>query len=269
MKFKFSNSLIEGYERDGYAVFREILPTSLIADLRRATDQGRELVRKTGEKDRQPVANQIQRFQPIAKYDIDQKPFEAFRDLPELRDAVQRLLSPQHTYGNPRTYLGVFIEPQTTPYCTAWHQDWRHFHPPSRPGLTLEAKRDKALFNQINCPLYRDDCTWVVPGSYARDDTPAERAAFSEDIPTTPPLDGKTNEERERICLDYCRRMPGAQRLHLDPGDFVVYRNTLWHMGNYVPYMKRATILDLLDSPGFLAWRKKFAFLLKEEKEVA
>src|ERR1044072_1213084 len=148
MKFKFSDSLIEGYDLDGYAVLREILPTSLIADLRRATDEGRELVRRVGEKDRQPVADQIQRFQPIAKYDIDQKPFQDYAALPELRDAVQRLLSPQHTFGNPRTYLGVFIEPQSIPYCTAWHQDWRHFHPASRAGLTPAAKRDKGVFKQ-------------------------------------------------------------------------------------------------------------------------
>lgn len=260
MKFKFSDSLIESYERDGYAVFREILPLSLITDLRRATDQGREIARKKGGK-------QVQRFQPVASCDIDQRPFADYRNLPELRDAVHRLLSPEHAYGDPTTYLGVFIEPEDFPYCTAWHQDWRHFYPPSMPGLTPEIKRTHGLFSQVNCALYQDECTWVVPGSHARDDLPEEREAFPEEIPTAPLLDGKSFMERERMCLDYCRRMPGAKRLHMDPGDYCVYRNTLWHMGNYVPYSKRATILDVADSPGYFEWRRNFGYLLKQEKE--
>jgi ectoine hydroxylase-related dioxygenase (phytanoyl-CoA dioxygenase family) len=252
MTFHFSDALVEEYERDGYVVFREILPPSLIADLRRATDRGRELVRKKG-------GSQVQRFEPFAEGEIDHQPFEEYRTLPVLRDAVSRLLSARHLYGDPNTYLAVLIEPEELPYCIAWHQDWRHFHPLSRPALTTEAKRDPDLFNQVNCALYRDDCTWVVPGSHARDDSPAEREAFPEDIPPGPPLHG-TTEERERMCLDYCRRMPGAIRLHLEPGDWFIYRNTMWHTGNYVPYAKRATILDVVDTPRYREWRDKYGF---------
>ena len=104
--------------------------------------------------------------------------------------------------------------------------------PASRPHLTPEVKRDSDLFNQINGALYHDDCTWVVPGSHLRDDLPAEREAIPDDVPRPPQLDDKTSEERERICLDYCRSMPGARRLYLDPGDLCIYRNTLWHTAN-------------------------------------
>src|SRR5207244_376160 len=79
---------------------------------------------------------------------------------------------------------------------------------------------------------------------------------FPEDIPPGPSLHG-TTEERERMCLDYCRRMPGASRLHLEPGDWFIYRNTMWHTGNYVPYAKRATILDVVDTPRYREWREK------------
>jgi hypothetical protein len=51
--------------------------------------------------------------------------------------------------------------------------------------------------------------------------------------------------------------MPGAVCLHLDAGDFALYRNTLWHLGNYVPYGKRATLHDAADTPEFLEWRTR------------
>ena len=213
MTFAFSDSLIEDYTRDGYVVLRQILPTSLIADLRRIAEHGRVLARGRG-------GRLAQRFEPIAKWDVDRRPFEDYRDLPELRDAVSRLLSPRHTYGNPEIYLGILIEPQDLPYCVAWHQDWRR--PASRPHLTPEVKRDSDLFNQINGALYHDDCTWVVPGSHLRDDLPAEREAIPDEVPRPPQLDDKTCEERERICLDYCRSMPGARHLYLDPGDLCI-----------------------------------------------
>ncbi len=69
-------------------------------------------------------------------------------------------------------------------------------------------------------------------------------------------MDGLTYEERERTGLDYCRAMPGAVRLHLDAGDFALYRNTLWHLGNYSPHLKRATLHDSADTPEFREWRR-------------
>lgn len=250
MTFAFSDSMIGAYERDGYVIFRQIVPPSLVADLRRVSERGRELARAAGG----PLA---QRLEPVANWDIDQKPFEDYRDLPELRDAIRRLLSPRHTYGNRELHLGVLIEPVEVPYCMPWHQDLRHLTPRSLPFLTPEAKRDPDLFNQINCALYRDDSLWVVPGSHARDDTVAEREAFPDGKPTAPSFEMESNEERERACLEYCRRMPGAERVHLDPGDVCVYRGTLWHTGFYVPYVKRATIIDLIDTPAYAEFRTR------------
>ena len=43
--------------------------------------------------------------------------------------------------------------------------------------------RDPLWFNQINCPLYEDNCTWFVPGSHLRDDFPAETAAAEAPLP--------------------------------------------------------------------------------------
>ena len=42
----------------------------------------------------------------------------------------------------------------------------------------------------------------------------------------------------------YAYGFPGAQRVYLDPGDFMVYRNIGWHTGLYNTYSPRATIHD-------------------------
>ena len=110
---------------------------------------------------------------------------------------------------------------------------------------------DIDYFNQINCALYEDSCTWVVPGSHLRRDLPREVERFPDRPIPGPDLEGKTYEERESICLDYCQSMPGAVQLRLEAGDFALYRNTLWHMGNYVPYKKRATLHDGPKTPEF------------------
>jgi len=43
--------------------------------------------------------------------------------------------------------------------------------------------------------------------------------------------------------------MPRAIRLHLDAGDFGLYRNHGYHLGLYVPYKKRATLHDSVWTP--------------------
>ncbi|MBV7337604.1 phytanoyl-CoA dioxygenase family protein [Chloroflexi bacterium TSY] len=100
---------------------------------------------------------------------------------------------------------------------------------------------------------------WVVPGSHLRRDLPGEIERFPDRPIPTPDLEGKTSEEREQICLDYCRSMPSAVRLSLDAGDFALYRSTLWHIGNYVPYRKRATLHDFVDTPEYNDWREQAA----------
>jgi hypothetical protein len=250
MPFQFSDQHIEDYHTQGSTIFRSILPPSLIADLRRVTDRAREIARKKH-------GAQAQRLQPVFTSDLDPQPFEAFGELPPLRDAIARVLSPRHTFGT-RALLGVLIEPAERPWCTKWHRDWRD----NAPGLDVAAWEavfhDSNYFNQLNCALYQDSSTWVVPGSHLRDDLPRERAAFpTGSIPGPLLEEGTDNEERERSCLEYCRRMPGAVCLHLDAGDFALYRNTLWHLGSYVPYCKRATLHDVVDTPEFIEWRQR------------
>jgi hypothetical protein len=249
MPFQLSDQHIDEYHTQGYTVFRANLPPALIADLRRVTDRARLLAREK-------YGPQAQRLQPVAAYDLDQCPFDEFRALPELREAITALLSEQHTYGSPEI-LGVLIEPAEQPYCTPWHRDWRD----NARGLDRAEWEavflDTRLFNQLNVALYEDDCTWVVPGSHLRPDLPRERARFPEDPPRGPELEGESCEERERLCLQYCESMPGAARLRLNAGDCALYRNTLWHLGSYLPYRKRATLHDAVLTPEFQAWWQK------------
>jgi len=64
------------------------------------------------------------------------------------------------------------------------------------------------------------------------------------------------------------RSMPGAQQLHLDAGDFCLYRNTLWHIGNYLPYARRATLHDSVDTDEFMTWRKETLAELQGRREA-
>ena len=51
-----------------------------------------------------------------------------------------------------------------------------------------------------------------------------------------------------------------------DAGDFCLYRNTLWHIGNYVPYAKRATLHDAVDTDEFAAWRDETMGIVQERR---
>ena len=265
MPFRFSDRHIEEYYTLGYTVFRGLLPTSLLADLRRAAEPARALARSQ----KGPLA---QRLQPLGAYDLDLRPFQAYHDLPELNAGIQRLLCRPFQFIDMKKPqgLGLLLEPVEQPWCTNWHRDWRdHTTTELRPfveALYLD-KMDRSLFNQINCPLYADDCTWVVPGSHLRADLPGEVAAFPDQPPPGPVLDGLGMEARERACLEYCRRMPGAVRLCLDAGDFAFYRDILWHLGNYVPYRKRVTIHDCADTSEYAAFRTRNAELKRAVQE--
>lgn len=245
--FKFSDQHLEEYTTLGYTVFRDIVPPKLVDELRRECDRGAEIQRER-------TNPNAQRFQPIAAFPIDQRPFEEFQNLESIRDAVSRIV--QSTWEpSGLDVMGVLLEPREQAWCMGWHRDWRD----NVPGMDVELwERDYLkldLFNQVNCALYEDSCTWVVPGSHSRPDSEAEVARFPKRPIPGPVLQGLSAAERERACLDYCESLPGAHRLLLDAGDFCLYRNTLWHLGNYIPYRKRATLHDAVMTPAFREWR--------------
>ncbi len=54
--------------------------------------------------------------------------------------------------------------------------------------------------------------------------------------------------------LDYCRSMPDALQVKLQPGDLLVYRNSIWHTAIYRADVKRATLFSSASTPESLAW---------------
>lgn len=274
---------IDSWNEDGYCVFEQILPPKLLAELRSLTDAARDIARNefknspAGEALRAKGRAEVQRLQPIHRPDLPYGPIAALYGLQSLRDAIAAVhpdpaaqlgkLKPVVVDGVGQVQLGVLIEPAEQAWCTNWHRDWVHHalgapRPEQHPtqGFTQKsaafdkAFRDCSYFNQINLALYDDSSLWVVPGSHKRFDSPEEIAHFPI-VPTpAPDLQGLTAEEREAACRQYCEAMPGAVQLHLRAGDFAMYRNSLWHVGSYVPYVKRATLHDTIDTPAMVEW---------------
>ncbi len=257
--FQFSDQHIEDFQTLGYTVFRGIVPPKLIDELRKQCALGAIAARERG------GAN-TQRFQPVSAFPVDLRPFEEFQNLPDIREAVSRIVGGEFEFSGVDT-LGVLLEPAEKPWCMHWHRDWRD----NVPGVDLDAWEEKSqdvnLFNQVNCALYEDSSTWVVPGSHLRPDTEAEIARFPTRPILEPDVEGLSNAERERVCLDYCESLPNAQRLLLDAGDYCLYRNTLWHLGNYVTYRKRATLHDAIMTPAFREWFDTAPAIAKQRVE--
>ena len=252
MGFRITEEHIGAFHRDGYIIFQGLVPPALIGELREMAEQAREIAHKR-------IGPQAQRLQPIQEF-IEIGPYIKLLELPELVEALDRIFGEGFSLGwtkgegDRKTLLGILFEPAERPYCMGWHRDWRD----NIPGLDINdwlARRDDIhFFNQINCALYEDHCTWVVPGSHRREDTSEEAERFPDRPIVAPSLSGLTSAEAERCCLDYCRSMHGAVCARLDAGDFMLYRNTLWHIGNYVPYKRRATLHDQVWTPAFTEW---------------
>ena len=85
----------------------------------------------------------------------------------------------------------------------------------------------------------------------------AEQSAFGGVPPASVDLStATTGEEREVACQAYVRAMPGAVNVPLMAGDVAFYRACGWHIGNYVPYVRRATLHDGYYGPDDKAWRE-------------
>jgi ectoine hydroxylase-related dioxygenase (phytanoyl-CoA dioxygenase family) len=246
MPFQYSDQHRDEYSTAGLTVLRGVIPAPLLTDLRRETDKARELAR-------QSTGPQSQRLQPVYKYEeLNHRPFRDFLQLPGMQATVEGILGASHrsSYN-----MGVLLEPAQNPWCTNWHRDVAHHI----AGLDMQsfqkAARDVGMFNQFNAALYDDHSLWIVPGSHNRKDTLEERACFPTAMPAAPHLsEDASSEERERTCLEYAQHMPGAVPVVLFAGDCAFYRASGWHLGNYVPYVKRATLHDNFQGDEDRAW---------------
>jgi ectoine hydroxylase-related dioxygenase (phytanoyl-CoA dioxygenase family) len=242
---------INDFRRNGYIVVPRILPPTLISDLRKEADKATTLAREKRGAD-------AQRLQPVGQYaeQLNLKVFQDYAELPGLNAVIHQLLSAEHSYGR-QDVLGILLEPAEHPWSCGWHRDM------TLESSRLPADQFRALIwdwnsgNQVNCPLYKDECTWFVSGSHLRiEDLPEETAAASAKMRDGIGADSSITDlvEKERVCLDYTRSMPGAVQLRLEPGDFCIYRPVGWHIGTYLPYRRRATLHDVVLNPTFGAW---------------
>jgi hypothetical protein len=247
MSFRYSDLTREEYHRDGFTILRGLIPASLLSDLRRETDKAREIARAK-------YGPQTQRLQPVYAYDeLNHEPFRDFLSLPELAKTVEHVLSPQHTQSD---IMGVLLEPAEKPWAMNWHRDWGHHTDAAVKHGFWDAIRNPLMFNQLNAALWDDHSFWAVPGSHDRADSPEEVEAFGAIPAPNPPLtDEMSAEERELVCSDYVRKMPGGQPLALLAGDCAFYRSCQWHVGAYIPYTKRATLHDGFYGPEDRAWQ--------------
>lgn len=258
MTFRYSEQNREEYITDGFTVLRDIIPASLLTDLRHETDKAREIARANH-------GPQAQRLQPVYNYEeLNAQPFRDFLGLEGMRATVEGILGSEHKQTD---IMGVLLEPAEKAWCTYWHRDWGYNAPHVKLDVFFEAMRNMSLFNQLNAALYDDHSLWVVPGSHHREDTAEERAVFPKVPPPGPKLTSEMSPaERELACLRYARSMPGAVPVALFAGDVAFYRACQWHIGTYIPYTKRATLHDGFYGPEDYAWREQVRQWQEEAK---
>jgi nicotinamide N-methyltransferase len=163
--------------------------------------------------------------------------------------------------------MGVLLEPAEQAWTIGWHRDMIH----NRADLNADEDRWRVvlhprMFSQLNAALYDDHSLWVVPGSHLRRDTPEEWVVGTAGPGLT---DGMSSLERELACLAHVRRMPGATPVSLYAGDVAYYRATAWHVGSYVPYVKRATLHDAFWGPEDRAWRAEQRRIYEQQAAAA
>lgn len=250
MSYTYTEQRREEYITDGLTILRGLIPLSLLSDLRREADKGREVAHRVH-------GLQAQRIQPVYSYDeINPTPFREFLNLPELRKTVENILGNDN---HPSARLGILLQPADRAWSTAWHRDWR-IEPGLDPERYNEVRDNLKMFNQFNGALYDEHALWVVPGSHNRPDTDIEREQFAASQSMNPQFSPTlASVEAEYGCLTYARSMPGATQIVLCAGDVAFYRSISWHMGNYVPYSKRATLHDGFYSAYDHAWWEEMA----------
>jgi hypothetical protein len=236
MGFQYTERRREEYCTAGFTILRDLIPATLLSDLRRETDKAREIARRK-------YGPQTQRLQPVYAYEeLDARPFRDFLALPGLRATVEGILGVGHRQSD---IMGVLLEPAEHAWATHWHRDWGYNAPHVDLEAFFQSVTNLQMHNQLNAALYDDHSLWVVPGSHDREDAAEERAAFPRIPPPGPELNaGISAAERELTCLRYVRQMPGATPVTLFAGDVAFYRACQWHIGNYVPYTRRATLHD-------------------------
>lgn len=250
--FTFSEKHIVEHMNDGITVFQNIIPATLVSDLRKEAEKSLALANKIH-------GEQAQRIQPVGHYGdvFNLQVFKDYEQLPALNDAIHKLLGDDSYYNN-LDLLGILVGPPARTNCMQWHMDLSE----STAGVDSNAfknmRNNPRMGNQANCPLYQDNFLWFLPGSHNQPAQAEHKAIANSDHWDTileSLLQGDACEVAlERECLRYLYSMPGGVRMHLNPGDFALYRPFAWHGAFYPAYQRRATLHHGVWTPESFAW---------------
>ena len=131
------------------------------------------------------------------------------------------------------TQANYYIDPPSEPFFGGWHRDCQFFadgdEAKERADVQAESEPPRELHMHI--PLVPTAATEVVPGSHRRWDS-----------------DEELNVRRHDRFSD---AMPGALRLHLEPGDLAFFHVNALHRGLYPVGVPRRTLAVTYGRPSF------------------
>lgn len=215
------STLHEDFARDGY-VMRRVLSDAEVEDFRaRMTailDPGAQrATAAVANSAMQHLGDPLERFGTQAKqYYIHllgtpaAVPLLHAYHIPAVLDLVTELLGPEPIINN----ASIFATNPGVSYHLGWHRDVIQI-PEEEIRDELFSPRWAHNSVQINLPLYPEQSLWVVPGSHARPNSPAEEAAFAGSKHYAP----------------HNAEMPGGVPVHIPAGHALFYNNNLIHRG--------------------------------------
>ena len=116
MPFQLSDQHVEEFQRHGFTIFRGMVPSSMISDLRVMAERAQGISRERS-------GPQAQRLQPVEDF-LDIGPYLDLLELPELVDAMGRIFgdgcsgksSKKYTTGTLRKLANCIILKELIPF---------------------------------------------------------------------------------------------------------------------------------------------------------
>lgn len=226
----------EKFRRDGYAIFRGIVPSVLIERAHARLPELRSIlseVRASRGRDRED------RIQPLRDHAhlVDMAAFSDILFSRPVCEAIRTTLSRRHVLGR---HLGVLLEPESGVEVLGWHRD---SFPVGIPEFNENRYYTRLgnwrLLSQVALPLLDDSTFWIVRGSAGRRANADELRAIDHTAQAT-----VLESECVSAVESAAALVPGAVNLQLVPGDLLLYRAASLHMSIRVAGRPRATLID-------------------------
>ncbi len=162
-----------------------------------------------------------------------------------LVDAMESLFGPEISFHNTQVFFNP-SKPEQKPY---WHRDMQ-YSPIADEVQAAELPNMLSL--HVRIPLTEETGLKILPGTHKRWDTELERKVRLE-------LEGHTQDED----------LPGANTLHLMPGDVLIFNAQMIHQGIYCNDESRKALDLCLGAPHPLTTPFLDTAVLPNEDELA